>query len=100
MKVTDAEDKVTTEGSMAVARRLAIGYNDQASAHGPDGDGAAAEGRVIEVVHEGRRYRLVAQPVAGGRRGTLYEMARTCGLQNCSDPAHREVQATRKDETT
>lgn len=70
-----------------VARRLCRGYNEWIKEHGPDADGARAEGESLTVVYDGQRYDVTVS----AHFGPDAEVHRTCGLLNCTDPAHLVV---------
>ena len=80
-----------TSTAADVARLLCRGYNEWIKEHGPDTDGAKAEGQTLTVVHGGEIYRLEVTPGLmlrlPGESGRV-EMHRTCGLLNCTDPEH------------
>ena len=79
-----------TSTAADVARRLCRGYNEWIKEHGPDAEGARAEGESLTVVYDGREYDVSITPryMTDGYRFWVH---RTCGLLNCTDLDHLVV---------
>lgn len=72
-----------------VARILCRAYNEWTNTHGPDTDGARAEGGQLVIVHDGTEYDITithgGDDLPAGYRTIVH---RSCGLPDCTDPAH------------
>lgn len=73
-------------GPEMTAALLARAWNERVATHGPDTDGARAEGIGLVVVCEGRAYDITVTPRDPGNYNM--EVERRCGKRLCNDPAH------------